>query len=126
MTEVKLREIRSIETLSEIFRAGRSVFVICKTPEAQKSTESKPISSKPTTESKSKPKFKIPESVRWHEQNHGFSWDFVKNQDGTILEETRALVELLEKGGPLTEDGFRYSLSKDGRFLNRIKLEPNK
>jgi hypothetical protein len=56
------------------------------------------------------------------EQTSGFAWAFASNKDGSPIEEYKSFVERL-KLSPLEKDGYRYSLSKDGKFLQRTKVK---
>jgi hypothetical protein len=67
----------------------------------------------------------IPASIPWTEKNEGFAWAFATNKDGSPIEEYKGLVERL-KLSPLERDGYRYSISKDGKFLQRVKVESKK
>jgi hypothetical protein len=119
-------ELLKIETLSSMQKLGdltaqetrKLVFVLGKTK--------KPTLSKPTAQAQ--PSFKdassiiIPQSIPWTEKNEGFAWTFATNKDGSAIEEYKAFIERL-KLSPLERDGYRYSLSKDGKFLQRTKVK---
>jgi hypothetical protein len=67
----------------------------------------------------------IPASIPWTQKNEGFAWAFATNKDGSPIEEYKLLIERL-KLSPLERDGYRYSLSKDGKFLQRSKVDSKK
>jgi hypothetical protein len=71
------------------------------------------------------PTVEIPASIPWKEQTSGFAWAFATRKDGSPIEEYRSFVERL-KLSPLERDGYRYSISKDGKFLQRSKVESKK
>ncbi|EMR73190.1 hypothetical protein MCGE09_00027 [Thaumarchaeota archaeon SCGC AB-539-E09] len=54
--------------------------------------------------------------------NDKWGWAWARAQDGSYHDESRALVQYLEQYGELNQGGFRYSLSNDGKFLNRKKV----
>jgi hypothetical protein len=123
-------ELLKIDTLSSIEKLGdltaqetrRLVFVLGR----KKPQTSTPTAPKPTAQGQ--PLFKdassiiIPQSIAWIEKNEGFAWAFATNKDGSPIEEYRSFVERL-KLSPLEKDGYRYSLSKDGKFLQRTKVK---
>jgi len=51
-----------------------------------------------------------------------WGWAWARAQNGSYHDESRALVQYLEQYGEMTQGGFTYSLSKDGKFLNRKKV----
>jgi len=54
--------------------------------------------------------------------NDKWGWAWARAQNGSYHDESRALVQYLEQYGEMTQGGFTYSLSKDGKFLNRKKV----
>jgi hypothetical protein len=81
--------------------------------------------SKPAPQGESSKEITIPESIPWTQKNESFAWAFATNKDGSLIEEYRSFVERL-KLSPLEKDGYRYSLSKDRKFLQRVKVEAKK
>jgi hypothetical protein len=67
----------------------------------------------------------IPASIPWTQKNESFAWAFATNKDGSPIEEYKGFVERL-KLSPIEKDGYRYSISRDGRFLQRSKVESKK
>ncbi|MGI0080496.1 MAG: hypothetical protein ACRECH_12840 [Nitrososphaerales archaeon] len=67
----------------------------------------------------------IPLSIHWVQKSDSFAWSFATERDGSPIEEIHSFVETLKKGS-IEENGFRYSLSKDGKFLQRTRLERKK
>jgi hypothetical protein len=64
-------------------------------------------------------------AARWTEKGENFAWAFVRDQQGAERSEVRALVEAIESDPKhqLAIAGFRYSISKDGKFLQRNKVK---
>jgi hypothetical protein len=134
-------ELLKIETISTIQKLGdlsaqettRLVFVLGrkKTIEKEKEKEGEIIRpsnvAKPNVASTTTtvPEILIPQSIPWKEQTSGFAWAFATRKDGSPIEEYRSFVERL-KLSPLERDGYRYSISKDGKFLQRSKVEAKK
>jgi hypothetical protein len=122
-------ELLKIETLSSMQKLGdltaqetrKLVFVLGRRKKPQAST---PAAPKPAlqTEEQSPKEIIIPAYIPWKEQTSGFAWAFATNKDGSAIEEYKAFIERL-KLSPLDRDGYRYSLSKDGKFLQRTKVK---
>jgi hypothetical protein len=119
-------ELLKIETLSSVQKLGdlsaqettRLVFVLGKRKEEERKASAQP-------QAEAKEEILIPQSIPWKEQTSGFAWAFAQNKNGTPIEEYKGLVERL-KLSPLERDGYRYSISKDGKFLQRSKVEGKK
>jgi hypothetical protein len=116
-------ELLKIETISIVQRLGdltaqetrKLVFVLGR----KRQEEAAKSSSRPQTQSN---EIVIPLSIPWKEQTSGFAWAFATRKDGSPIEEYRSFEERL-KLSPLEKNGYRYSISKDGKFLQRTKLK---
>jgi hypothetical protein len=127
-------ELLKIETLSSMQKLGdltaqetrRLVFVLGRKKietETKKQPPSTLAALKQAPEGQESPKeIIIPAYIPWKEQTSGFAWAFASNKDGSPIEEYKSFVERL-KLSPLEKDGYRYSLSKDGKFLQRSKIK---
>jgi hypothetical protein len=123
-------ELLKIETLSSMQKLGdltaqetrKLVFVVGRRKKPQ--TDSTPAAPKPAlqTEEQSPKEIIIPAYIPWKEQTSGFAWAFASNKDGSPIQQYKSFVERL-KLSPLERDGYRYSISKDGKFLQRTKLK---
>jgi hypothetical protein len=119
-------ELLKIETISIVQRLGdltaqetrKLVFVLGKRKEEERKASAQP-------QAEAKEEILIPQSIPWKEQTSGFAWAFATRKDGSPIEEYRSFVERL-KLSPLERDGYRYSISKDGKFLQRSKVEAKK
>jgi hypothetical protein len=60
--------------------------------------------------------------VKWNEKNQGFAWTFATERDGSEIPEFKAFIEVLKKGAVINEN-FKYSISKNGKFLQRVKVD---
>jgi hypothetical protein len=121
-------ELLKIDTLSSIEKLGdltaqetrRLVFVLGR---KKPQTDSALAAPKPAPQGQESAKETIiPTYIPWKEQTSGFAWAFATNKDGSPIEEYKSFVERL-KLSPLEKDGYRYSLSKDGKFLQRSKIK---
>ena len=99
MTE-EVKETRSLDELAILFKDGWTIQLIRKS------------------------QIPIPK-ITWQEKNGGFSWAFATNKDGSAIPEYKDFIEALQKDS-IEQDNFKYSLSKDGRFLQRTKLDNKK
>jgi hypothetical protein len=131
-------ELLKIETISTVQRLGdltaqetrKLVFVLGrkKTIEKEKEKEGEIIRpsnvAKPNVASTTTtvPEVEIPESIRWTELNPNYSWAFATNIDGTPIPELKAFAERL-KLSPIKKDGYIYSVSDNGKFLQKRKLK---
>jgi hypothetical protein len=119
-------ELLKIETVSSMQKLGdlsaqettRLVFVLGKRKEEERKASAQP-------QAEAKEEILIPQSIPWKEQTSGFAWAFATRKDGSPIEEYQSFVERL-KLSPLERDGYRYSLSKDGKFLQRSKVDSKK
>ena len=69
------------------------------------------------------------DGVRWRVKGGGsaepsddFAFDFVSDRDGRIPKEKKAIVDHVKQRGPLRVDEYEVTLSKDGKFLQRIRM----
>jgi hypothetical protein len=133
-------ELLKIETLSSMQKLGdltaqetrRLVFVLGrkKTIEKEKEKEKEGEIIRPSNVAKPNvasttttvPEVEIPQSIRWTELNPNYSWAFATNIDGTPIPELKAFAERL-KLSPIKKDGYIYSVSDNGKFLQRRKLK---
>jgi hypothetical protein len=117
---LKIETISIVQTLGDLTaqETRKLVFVLGR----KRQEEAAKSSSRPQTQSN---EIVIPLSIPWKEQTSGFAWAFATRKDGSPIEEYRSFVERL-KLSPLERDGYRYSLSKDGKFLQRSKVDSKK
>ena len=47
------------------------------------------------------------------------AWRFATTRDGDIIEAAKSLAEAIDKAGKVERDGFIYTRSKNGKFLQR-------
>jgi hypothetical protein len=126
-------ELLKIETVSSMQKLGdltaeesrRLVFVLGRRKKPQASTPAAPKPAlHPQAEQPSK-EITIPESIPWTQKTEGFAWAFATNKDGSPIEEYKSFIERL-KLSPIEKDGYRYSISKDAKFLQRSKVDSKK
>jgi hypothetical protein len=118
-------ELLKIETISTVQRLGdltaqetrRLAFVL-----GRKKETTTTVSKQAPEGQESVKETIIPIYIPWKEQTSGFAWAFATNKDGSAIEEYKAFIERL-KLSPLERDGYRYSISKDGKFLQRTKVK---
>jgi hypothetical protein len=62
------------------------------------------------------------DSIAWNSKQDkpNFAWTFATDKEGKVIPEVAGFVEHLKKG-PVKEGQYEYQLSKDGKFLQRIK-----
>jgi len=53
--------------------------------------------------------------------NDGFAFAFAKDRNGGALPELNNIIAELNRG-PITQNGFKIGISKDGKFLQRNKV----
>jgi hypothetical protein len=51
-----------------------------------------------------------------------FAFDFAKDRDGKVPREKMQIVDYIKKRGPFRIEGYEVTLSKDGKFLQRIRI----
>jgi hypothetical protein len=84
---------------------------------------SKPI------QTQNQPKTPSIESIKWRVKGGGsaepsddFAFDFVSDRDGRVSKEKKAIVDHIKQRGPLRVDEYEVTLSKDSKFLQRIRM----
>ncbi len=120
----KLGDLTAQETRRLVFVLGRRKKTIEKEKEGEQITSLTNVGKAnvaPSSTTSTVPEVEIPQSIRWQELNPNYSWAFATNIDGTPILEVKAFAERLRLS-PLEKDGYRYSISKDGKFLQRSKL----
>jgi len=53
----------------------------------------------------------------------GWAWAFAIDRDGKIPADREQLIDHLKRFGKVTQSGYEITLSRDGKFLNRKKLQ---
>jgi hypothetical protein len=51
----------------------------------------------------------------------GWAWGFIQERDGSIPPGRAQLVEAVKRLGKVAQAGYEITLSRDGKFLNRVK-----
>ena len=69
------------------------------------------------------------DEIKWRVKGSGsaepsddFAFDFVSDRDGRTSKEKKALIDHIKQRGPLRVDEYEVTLSKDGKFLQRIRM----
>lgn len=70
------------------------------------------------------------EGIKWRvkgggsaEPNDVFAFDFVSDRDGRVSKEKSPILDYIKQRGPFQTDGYEVNLSKDGKFLQRKKVQ---
>jgi hypothetical protein len=79
--------------------------------------------------SKTSPHQSLVDGVKWRVKGGGsaipsddFAFDFVFERDGTIMKDKIQIVQYIKERGVLRTEDYEITLSKDGKFLQRIRV----
>jgi len=82
-----------------------------------------------TNQSRTSPHQPLIDGVKWRVKGGGsaipsddFAFDFVFNRDGTIAKDKIQIVQYIKEKGVLRVEEYEITLSKDGKFLQRIRV----
>ena len=80
-------------------------------------------------QSRTSPHQTMIDGVKWRVKGGGtaipiddFAFDFVFNRDGTIAKDKIQIVQYIKEKGVLRAEDYEITLSKDGKFLQRIRI----
>ena len=69
------------------------------------------------------------DGVKWRVKGGGssipsddFAFDYVFDRDGSIMKDKIQIVQYIKERGVLRVDDYEITLSKDGKFLQRIRV----
>jgi hypothetical protein len=69
------------------------------------------------------------DGIRWRVKGGGsadpsddFAFDFSQDRNGVVSKDKSLIIDYIKRMGPFQVDGYEVSLSKDGKFLQRMRI----